>query len=158
MTKVRNSNPSQPTTSNTPHLLGTPEPHDTITRITIELPTSLILHYEDQGIAWDRTVEHEIASRLQKCKNYVSTSPLYFTDDERRELESALGHNCSNPGVVLQQLKHAVTLEVGEIKIELPPNVQQRLKSRVFRGQDYATVVRKQVVDGLKRFCGLLPQ
>jgi len=156
MAKARNSTPSQ--TANTPHLIGTPEPHDSITRITIELPTSLIKHYEDQALAWDRTVEHEIANRLQKCRNYVSTSPLYFTDDERRELEAALGHNCSNPGVVLQQLKHAVTLEVGEIKIELPPNVQQRLKSRVFRGQDYAGVVRKQVIDGLKRFTGLLPQ
>lgn len=144
--------------TNTPHLIGTPETPEKIVRMTIELPESLVKHYEEQGEAWGRTPEHEIATRLHRCRTYVATSPLYFTDDERRELESALGHNCTNPGVVLQQLKHAVTLQVGEVKIELPPNLQQRLRSRVFRGQTYQAVITKQVIDGLKRFCGLLPQ
>lgn len=144
--------------TNTPHLIGTPEAPEKVVRLTIELPETLVNHYHEQGEAWGRTAEHEMATRLHRCKTHVSTSPLYFTDDERRELESALGHNCSNPGVALQQLKHAVTLQVGEIKIELPPNVQQRLRSRVFRGQTFEAVVTKQVIEGLKKFCGLLPQ
>ena len=149
--------PAKRTTTNTPHLLGTPEPNEPIVRLTIELPASLVKHYEEQAQAWDRTPEFEIAERLKRCKTHVSTSPLYFTDDQRRELEQALGHNIQSPDVALAQLKNAVTLTVDEIKVELSPRLQQRIKSRVFRGESYASVVRREIVKALEVFSGIRP-
>lgn len=135
-----------------------PTESTSVTRVTIELPTALAKHYEEQASAWDRTLESELEMRLQRCKNYVSTSPLYFTDDQRRELEAALGHNVSNPDVVLAQLKNAVTLTVDHIDVELAPRVQQRLRSRVFRGESYEGNVKKWVVKALRIEAGLDPR
>ena len=132
-------------------------PPSTMIRVQLDIPITLYEHYKQQGGAWDRTAESEIAERLKRCKSHVSITPLYFTDDERHEIEAALGHNCSNAGVVLQQLKQAVTLHIGDVRIELPPNVQQRLKSRVFRGDTYEAMLKREVLRGLKVYCGLLP-
>lgn len=114
--------------------------------------------FTEQAIAAGHvTAEEEMLDRLRRHRTHTDSKHLYFDARQTTELEKALGHNASHPDVVLAQLRTAVTLKVGGIDVELAPVLQQRIKSRVFRGEDYASVVKREVIRGLKVFAGLLP-
>lgn len=132
-------------------------PAPTMVKFSLTIPTAIYDHYAELGIGRGKSAEEMIEERLLRCKDHNSLTPLYFNDQERSELEHALGHNCASPGVALAQLKNAVQLKVGEVLVELQPRLQQRIKSRVFRGEDYAKVVRREVVKGLEVFAGMRP-
>lgn len=142
-----------------PSIKSQPSPRSAANvRTTLVLSEALYDKFAEQAIKHGRvTAEEEIAERLHRCQDYTSLSPLYFTDQERSELERAMGHNLSSASQALAQLKNAVTLQVGEVKIELSPKLQQRIRSRVFRGQTYESVLRKEVVEALERFAGIRP-
>jgi hypothetical protein len=135
----------------------TPQP-PTKVRVGFIMNEALYDKFHEQAIAHGRaTAEEEMAERLHRCQDYTSMSPLYFSDQERSELERAMGHNLQSAAMALAQLKNAVTLEVGEVKIELSPRLQQRIRSRVFRGHSYESVLRKEVIEALEKFAGLRP-
>lgn len=131
---------------------------DSRTRITLTLPTSLTDIYEEQAIASGRLLEDEIAERLKRCMNHRAGRPLYFNDDQRSRIERITGHLVGDPETVLNQIEHAVSLKVDGIEIELPAQLQQRIRTRVWRGETYEGVVKREVLKRLQQFTGMLPE
>ncbi len=126
--------------------------------VTIRLNEALYDVYAEQAIKAGRDVGDEIAQRLIRCVDYNAQAPLYLDDAQRGELERALGHNLSKHNIpwMIARLSELLTLKVGEVEVPLPEQVQARLRTRVFRGEDYASVLKREVINGLKRFVGLL--
>ena len=124
-------------------------------KFQIAIPEALYDSYRQQAEANDRTVEDEIALRLQRCREHTATKPLYFTDDERADLERAIGRSARTPGHVVNGLRNLVSISVGGVEVEIPTVVQQRIRSRVFRGETYQQVVEREVIRGLRVFCGM---
>ena len=124
-------------------------------RLTIALPEALHDAYAERAAKYGRTVEDEVMLRLVKCRDYVSTQPIYITDADRAALTNALGHLITNPQELLNHLKNIVKLRVGEVVVPLDERLIVRLGTRVMRGQTMATMLVKEVTEALERFTGM---
>lgn len=120
-----------------------------VVRTTISLPEALYQAYSEGG-----DPEPVIADRLGRCLFHTSSKPLYFTDDQRRELERLLGRNVSGPAEALRLITSLVTMKVDNLKVELKPRVLERLKSRCF-GKPFTQFLAQLVNDELERFVGM---
>lgn len=130
---------------------------NTRVKFKMELPESLFNAYEVQATEHGRSLEDEIEERLKLCQDYTSARPLYFTDADRVVLEKTFGHVLAKPSQVLSRLSALLNLRVGNISIDLPERLQERLRTRVFKGSTYEQVVKREVIQGLERYCGLRP-
>lgn len=128
-----------------------------VIRQTIEIPEPLFAKYEDAAIKNGRTVEEEISLRLKKCVDHDAIQPLYFDDDQRKALELATGWSARDANAVIGRLNEVSRFTVCDFDIEIPARLRTRLQSRVFRGQTFEDVIRKEVIQGLERFAGVRP-
>ena len=128
---------------------------DTKVRITLELPEALVDLYEEQAMARGLTLEDILKERLHRCQSHTALKPLYMNDAERAKLESALGHNLSSAEQAIAQVTTALMLQVGDVGVELRPQLTARLATRVFRGETWEQVIRREVIQGLEAFCGM---
>ena len=128
---------------------------DSKVKFSLTLPETLYNHYASQGEASGRSPEDEIVERLRRCKEYTAAKPLYFNDDERAQLEQAIGHTARSAGHVVNGLRTLTTITVAGVDIELPSQLQQRIHSRTFRGETFQQVIEREVLRGLHQFCGL---
>lgn len=130
-------------------------------RVTLTLSEHAFDSYYEQGIASgrnpDTAAEEEITQRLHKCIDHTAVTPLYFNDAERAELQKELGHPITNPAWVVRKLKELLTLKVDKIEVPLDAKLQARIRTRVFRGETYETVIKREVVQALERYVGLRP-
>lgn len=114
--------------------------------------------YATAGIAFGRTPEEEIIQRLHKCVNHTSITPLYFNDEEKSELQRALGHPISSAAWVVRKLKELLTLKVDKIDIPIDPKVQARIRSRASSYREpYEKTLKREVTQALERYAGLRP-
>lgn len=126
-------------------------------RVVLEVPQHIFALYEEQGAKFSREAEDEMVERLRRCVTYTALKPLYLDDDQRRRLEDALEHNISSAEVAIAQILTAVSIQVGDVGVQIPSHVMRRLPSRVFKGETYESVVEREVIHALERFVGLRP-
>ena len=127
-------------------------------RVIIEMPQSLFEIYESQGMKSERMPEDEILQRLHRCKNYTASKPLYLNDELRAKLEHAVGHNFSSAETAIMQVINAVSLQVGDAGVQLPPRLTQRLASRAkAERRTFEEIVNRETLKGLSVYAGLLP-
>ncbi len=125
--------------------------------LRLEVPQSLFTLYEEQGAKFNREAEDEMVERLRRCVTYTATKPLYLDDDQRRKLEDALEHNIGSAEQAVAQITTALSIQVGDVGVEIPAQVARRLASRVFRGETYEEVIKREVIKALEVFCGMRP-
>ena len=101
------------------------------------------------------TLEDILKERLHRCQSHTALKPLYMNDAERAKLEQALGHNLSSAEQAIAQVTTALMLQVGDVGVELRPQLTARLATRVFRGETWEQVIRREVIQGLEAFCGM---
>lgn len=134
---------------------GTPN-EVVVVRTMLELPEAVYDAYAEQALKAGKETETLLEQRLNKCQGHADQG-LFFNDAQAKRLFHVLGKTVSDAEGALQRLETICLLDVGDVKIEVEPRILQRLKSRVFRGQTLEGVIRKEVLMGLKRFCGLEP-
>lgn len=106
-------------------------PTETTVRFTIELPASIVDRYEAQAREAHKSIEEYLILRLQNCSTYSAQRPLYFTDQEREEVEQILGEGYLNAASdVLRQLRNRYTIAIGGAHIRLEEGLYQILKER----------------------------
>lgn len=126
--------------------------------IKLEMSEKLYEEYEKMGGANGHSVEEEIAKRLERCKEYTASRPLYFNDAERSEIEKLTGgHQAKSPETVLARLRTAMSIVVEDVTITINQRLLQRLSSRIFRGQTMEGVIEKVVLEALERHAGMRP-
>lgn len=126
-------------------------------RVVLEVPQHIFALYEDQGAKYNREAEEEMLERLRRCVMHVALKPLYLDDDQRRKLEDALEHNISSAEVAIAQILTALSIQVGDVGVEIPSQVARRLQTRIFKGETYEQVVRRETIKALEVFCGMRP-
>lgn len=126
-------------------------------RVVLEVPQHIFALYEEQGAKFSREAEDEMVERLRRCVTYTALKPLYLDDDQRRKLEDALEHNISSAEVAIAQVCTALSIQVGDVGVEIPAQVARRLSTRVFRGDSYEEMIKRVVLHGLKVHCGMEP-
>jgi len=144
--------PTETHSTSAPIIPHTPESR---TRVMLDLPTSLFDLLEQQAMEKGEMIETYLVNKLNRTREYTSAAPLYFNDAQRARLERILDHNISNVDVALNQIEKVVMIQVGDVGVPLTPKLQQRLATRVFKGESYEEVVKREVIRGLEQFCGL---
>ena len=127
-------------------------------KLMLEIPEVLYDKYAERAAKFNRKPESEILARLQQCQDYISTKPLYFTDDDRAEMEKAFAHNLSDPGDLIAKVKSLFRLKVGDVEVPLSARIQARLPNRVFRGSTLEKLITKVVTEALEVECGMRPR
>jgi len=126
--------------------------------IKLELLEAVYVKYEKDAKDNGRTVEEELAIRLRRSVDFTADRPLYVPDAERRELEHILGgHLLKDAGQLVARVCASSKVKVADVEIEIDARLKERLKSRVFRGESIESVIKREVLLGLQRFCGMRP-
>ena len=126
-------------------------------RVVLEVPQHIFTLYEEQGAKFSREAEDEMVERLRRCVTHTALKPLYLDDEQRRRLEDALDHNLTSAEQAIAQVTSAISIQVGDVGVEIPSSLARRIESRTFRGETYDEVVRREVIRGLEVFAGVLP-
>lgn len=126
-------------------------------RVHLCISEYLYDEYSKQAIARGEEVETTMANRLSRCLNHTANSPLYFNDEQRNELERATGWAANEPAKVIARLHEVSSITVEDIKVEIPVRLRTRLESRVFRGETFEKVMRREVLLALEKFAGTRP-
>jgi len=124
-------------------------------RITLTLPAKVRADYEKEASEYGVELEELLASRLRECVTYNATKPLYFNDQQRRELESILGRNMDKPASVLAVLRNNLTVTINGLTITFAPNLLERLRTRAPKAADFKTWLQTMVTQWSESYCGL---
>ena len=126
---------------------------------------SLTPEVADQYIeqAEDRDVGAVLSDRLEDplVVAHTSSKPLYFSDDQRRELERLLDANVSSAAQVLTKLKSLFTVirisdGTATEDLTLTPNQTFRLQERAnIRAKSVPQLAKELAIDGINREIGL---
>jgi hypothetical protein len=111
--------------------MGTPAPPAApAVLIRLALSEDLVEQYQSQADLAQRTMEVVMAERLTRCLEYDDAKPLYFTDEQRQELEKALGRNVAHATDALTQIRKALSVRIGKVQVQLEEPLLSKLKSR----------------------------
>jgi hypothetical protein len=148
-----------PPTPTAPAVIVDPPSKDTKVRIQLHLPELVVARYESQAKLVKQSAEKIMSDRLRTCVDYTSGRGLYFTDDQRSQLERITGgHMINSADEALARTRTTVELKVGGVTVELNDRLLQRCSSRAkAERKSLAEYVTKEVVQGLERACGLRP-
>lgn len=135
--------------------LGKLDREDVKVRLVLTLPDRIYDHYDEQAQKRSMELESLLVERLSRCRDHTASRGFYINDAQRAALEDALGHVIRSPQELVDKLQNLLSLKCDEVEIEIPANVQARIRSRVFRGESYAQVVKREVLRALESFVGL---
>jgi hypothetical protein len=125
--------------------------------IRVTLPEDIADRYEIKARNSLMDVEVYIAKRLADTIHYDARNGVYLKDDDRAELMQLLGRNFNTPAELLDIMRQAVTLKLGE---KAQAVIEQTLLKRAAaRAQaervDVGTWLSREAIIGLERTCGL---
>lgn len=128
--------------------------HAVLIRVTV--PESILSQYEDQADSRPgrTTVEAVAAERLTRCVDHDDSKPLYFSDDERRELEQILGRNVLHTKDALLQIRNAMSVRVNKTQVPLKQNLLVKLKSRCI-GMEFDAFIIQRITQALEQYVGM---
>lgn len=128
--------------------------------VRLRLPSDLTAQYEEQAAECNISLEELLELRLSQFVELRSSKPLVFTDEDRRTIESLLGKNVSTPTELIYLIRKSQSIRIGNkldswsTRVELKPNLIQRLQSRCF-GKSFDEFLKQTIVEGLERYVGI---
>lgn len=122
--------------------------------LRIELPEAIVSKYERQAKYAKKSLEEMLSKRLISCVQHSSEKPIYISDERRQTIERLLRRNLDNSMQLIEAIERLVDVDVGGTKIDIPPQVLERVKTRTF-GRPYRQVLSEEVVTSLERFTGM---
>src|SRR5262245_18227397 len=129
-------------------------PPHTQTQYRVRIPDEIAAIYADQAEAREIDIEKLLSERLIASVEHGAEKPLYFDDDERRELEHLLGKNLFNARDTIVLIRNAVAVRVQNLRIVLQPGLLSRLKSRC-HGLKWEEFLEQTIVHQLERYAGM---
>lgn len=122
--------------------------------LKILLPEDVYDSYERLAEETDTPVHDLLVERVSRFSDRRDRKPLYFGDEERRTLEELIGVNVDSPARALLEIRRMTTMRVNNARVQLKPQLIQRLKSRCF-GMEFPDFVRDVVTKELERYCNM---
>lgn len=126
--------------------------------LRVSVPQSILNEYEKQADELGVPVETLMSVRLQHTVTMNDNRPIYFSDDQRRELDGLVGKNVKDADDLIKWVKKALQIRVNDGQLvhafELKPNLVQRLKTRCF-GTPFPKFLRDTITSELERYVGL---
>lgn len=123
-------------------------------QLRIVVPEEILDQYQKQADVLGIDVELVAGARLAQCVRHTAQKPLYFDDDERRELERILGKNATTTRDMIVQIRNSIAVKINNLKIALRPALLSRLKSRCL-GMQWESFLEKVIVEDLERYVGM---
>jgi len=124
--------------------------------LRLDLSDAVLKKYREESETYGVELEELLANRLSECVDYNATKPLYFTDVQRRNLETMLGRNVNGPGEVLEIIRRFLTVKVNGISMTIRPEVLERLRTRHFdHSRDFGTYLTDCVNEWAEAAAGL---
>ena len=97
--------------------------------VKLEIPAETCAIYEAQG---EGNEELEMAARLVACVDHRASSPLYFDDKQRNELELLLDKQLNSSAEALDAIRGNAEIELPDgHKLVIPIDIARRLKDRL---------------------------
>lgn len=124
--------------------------------VRVELGEATYDLYAEESMKRGIEVEEIISERLRNCVS-ISGSGIYFNEGQKKRLSNVLGHTVANAEGALQRLETSTVVDVSGFQFELDPRLVQRLKTRVYRSEQYEDVMYREIVRGLMTFAGMSP-
>lgn len=111
--------------------------------------------YIQQAESLGKAPEDLMAERLTACSSHTAEKPLYFNDDQRRELEKLLEANFGKPEEVINKVRPIAGVTVDGVVVPLNSRQIERLKSRCFFGITYQEKLTQLIHDAINNETGL---
>ena len=124
-------------------------------QLRVTLSQEIFAKYQEEAIEYGVDVEQLLESRLKECVAYNSTTPLYFNDDQRRELERLTGKNLRGAAEALAMIRRAMEVKVNGLPVSFNPLLLERLRTRLPRGTEFGTFLQNMIVMWAEGYCGL---
>ena len=97
--------------------------------IKLQIPAEVCAIYEAQG---EGNEALEMAARLVACVDHQASSPLYFDDKQRNELELLLDKQLNSSAEALDAIRGNAEIELPDgHKLVIPHEIAIRLKDRL---------------------------
>ena len=128
----------------------------TVVSCRISVPEHIWEAYSNMARQSHREVEDIIEQQLTRCQDIVG-SGIYFNESQKKRLSNLIGHTVADAEGALQRLETSTVVDVSGFSFELDPRLIQRLKTRVFRGEQYSDVMYREIVRALMTFAGMNP-
>lgn len=122
----------------------------------VDLPEHIYNGYADQARQTHLEVEDLLQQQLSRCRDIIG-SGIYFNESQKKRLSNLIGHTVADAEGALQRLETSTVVDVSGFAFELDPRLIQRLKTRVFRGEQYSDVMYREIVRALMTFAGMNP-
>ena len=124
--------------------------------LRLDLSDAVLKKYREESETYGVELEELLANRLSECVDYNATKPLYFKDEQRRNLEAMLGRNINSPGEVLEIIRRFLTVKVNGISMTIRPEVLERLRTRHFdHSRDFGTYLTDCVNEWAETAAGM---
>ena len=95
----------------------------------LQIPADICAIYEAQG---EGNEELEMAARLVACVDHQASSPLFFDDKQRNELELLLDKQLNSAAEALEAIRGNAEIELPDgHKLVIPIDIGRRLKDRL---------------------------
>jgi len=122
----------------------------------VDLPEHIYDAYAQLASRSNIQVEDLMTQQLARCRDIVG-SGIYFNESQKKRLSNIVGHTVADAEGALQRLETSTVVDVSGFSFELDPRLVQRLKTRVFRGEEYSDVMYREIVRALMAFAGMNP-
>ena len=124
-------------------------------QLRVILSHDLFAKYQQEAEDYGVEIEELLANRLRECQTYNATTPLYFNDDQRRELEKILGKNLRSSGEAMGMVRRLNEVKINGIAISFPPLLFERLRTRCPRGSEFGPWLQAQVAVWAEQYTGM---
>ncbi len=121
--------------------------------IKLQIPAEVCAIYEAQG---EGNEALEMAARLVACVDYRASSPLYFDDKQRNELELLLDKQLNSAAEALEAIRGNAEIELPDgHKLVIPIDIGRRLKDRLTSEGGDVNTLDALIVRLLSQWVGL---
>lgn len=120
-----------------------------IISIKLNIPEETLKKYESRG-----SLEKVMSETLTTCVDYTAQKPIYVNDTQRKRLDRLFGKNFKDADEIIQMMERYVTARIGEVNVQLSPQLLTRLKTRCF-GKPFEQFLAERAVQGLEEFAAM---
>lgn len=120
-----------------------------ILSIKLDIPEEVLKKYELRG-----SLEKVLSQTLTDCVDFTAQKPIYVNDTQRKRLDRLFGRNFKSADELIQLMERYVTARIGEVNVQLSPQLLVRLKTRCF-GKPFEQFLAERAVEGLEQYAAM---
>lgn len=125
-----------------------------ILHVSVPLDEKVIEQYRREAADYGVSLEEVIANRLTACVSHSSTRPIYFNDEDRKNVEKLVGRNLTNANSLIQIVQKLLTMRISGMSVTLKPDILNRLRTRHNAGE-FSQWLTQQIIILLEQYVGL---